>query len=209
MVIGITGGVGCGKSTICKYIEENTNSIIVYTDLIAKDLLEIGSDCYCDVISFFGDDILNEDLSINRKNLAKIVFNDKEKLEVLNSFTHKKTIEIVKGIIEANKGKVIIIESALLLETELTDLCDYKIFVTTNYDNRKQRLISGRGYSVERINDMISKQKDDEYYSSKTDFTLVNDNLEDAQENIKKKLIELGIYEGNVEINYGMERWKM
>ena len=199
MIIGITGGVGCGKSTVCKYIKEITGCLVIDTDSIAKSLMEPGNDCYCDIVSYFSGDILNDDLTINRSKLSKIVFNDKEKLEVLNSFTHERTIEKVKAIIKDNSSKIIIIESALLLETELENLCDYKIFVTASLNNRKERLISGRGYSIERINNMIEKQKNDEFYISKSNFILLNDKLSDMKKSVSEKLIELGLYEINSE----------
>ena len=93
------------------------------------------------------------------------MFNDKDKLLLLNSITHPNVINYVKEAIENNKDKTILIESALLFDCELKDLCDKTIFVSTNLEKRIQWMRENRNYSEEKIQSILSKQKNDESLS--------------------------------------------
>ena len=120
-VIGITGGVGCGKSTVLNLIKENFNALIIMADDVAKDLMKKGKKGYDETIAFFGDEIIDETTGeIDRPKLASVIFSNPNKRIVLNSIIHpvvKK--EIVSMITQAkidDKYDYIFVEAALLLD---------------------------------------------------------------------------------------------
>ena len=195
MIIGITGSVGSGKSKICQYLKNAIDCIVIDTDSVAKSLMEIDMPAYKEIVDCFGKNILLEDGSINRKTLADIVFKNKEKLEILNKITHEKTIKEVKEIIEQNKEKTIIIESALLLETALKDLCDETWAVIASFKNRKIRLIKGRGYSVEKIKNMIASQNPNRFYKKESDIIIINNDIRKTEKYLIKNLKRLKLIE--------------
>ena len=103
-IIGITGGIGSGKTLVTKLLEEE-GAYIANTDRIAKELMEPGKASYIDVVEYFGKGILLEDKTIDSNKLSKIVFKDEMKLKKLNSLTHPKVLEVVKEEIEEKKKK--------------------------------------------------------------------------------------------------------
>ena len=111
MVIGITGGVGCGKSTVLNILCNKYNAHIIDADKVAHRLMEPLGQVYEKVRNYFGDEIISEDGNIDRKKLGKIVFNNKEKLEKLNGIVHpmvKETIiEEIKVVILSYKNRLI------------------------------------------------------------------------------------------------------
>jgi len=181
-IIGITGGVGSGKSLIINYISEKYNYIILETDKIAKELMNPGEKAYEKIIDYFGLEILDSDLNINRKAFAEIIFNDKSKLEKVNSIVHPIVKEYIIDIISNidNVNKCYIIESAILEEAKLTDLCDEIWFIDSLEDVRIKRLEEGRGYSYEKSKEIIKNQK------SKEDFLAISDIVIDNSGDIFK-----------------------
>jgi len=181
-IIGITGGVGSGKSLIINYISEKYNYIILETDKIAKELMNPGEKAYEKIIDYFGLEILDSDLNINRKAFAEIIFNDKSKLEKVNSIVHPIVKEYIIDIISNidNVNKRYIIESAILEEAKLTDLCDEIWFIDSLEDVRIKRLEEGRGYSYEKSKEIIKNQK------SKEDFLAISDIVIDNSGDIFK-----------------------
>ena len=191
MVIGITGGIASGKSTFSELVHNiYTQSILLLTDNIAKDQQKIGEISYQSIVDYFGTDILNEDKSINSKKLGEIVFQDKEKLEILNKLTHPNVINYVKDIIKNNKDKLIIIESALLFDTELKDLCDKTIYVDTPDKMRINRMKYNRHYSDEKIKNILDKQKLD-----KTKANIIIDNSGTIEDLEVKCLLMYDVFE--------------
>ena len=161
MVVGITGGIGSGKSTFAKLLNKHLeNSILLMTDDIAKKLQEVGKESYFAIVKEFGFEILNEDKTINSKKLGEIVFKDEEKLNKLNKITHPNVINYVKNVIKENKkeNKIILIESAILCQCELKKLCNEIIYVKTSKECREKWLIEKRGYTKEKINNILNYQ---------------------------------------------------
>ncbi|WP_310604945.1 dephospho-CoA kinase [Anaerosporobacter sp.] len=184
-VIGLMGGVGSGKSTVANILEKEYGAYLIITDDIAKKLYDKDEEGYQKVVSYFGTEILNEDGQINRKQLSGIVFADKDKLEKLNSFIHplvmKYVINEIENIKKENKQKTkeeqvpyIVIETALLIEAGYRGLCDTVWYVAVNEEVRKQRLMSGRGYSEEKIASILKNQMSDADYSDNCDKILYN-----------------------------------
>ena len=126
-VLGITGGIGSGKSAVLRYISTKKGTYIVEADALAKSLMSCGTDLYKDIVDAFGNDILCEDGSFDREKFGKIVFADSEKLKKLNSLVHPSVKNHIKGLIkEAKEGTLLnsrdekislfVIEAALLIE---------------------------------------------------------------------------------------------
>jgi dephospho-CoA kinase len=175
-IIGITGGIGCGKSTLISMIDKRVMKID--TDKIVKYLMAPGNISYALIVEYFGASILEDDSEeIDRKKLASVVMSDKAKLEKLNSFTHPYVIDEVKNIIKRNEDEYdyFIVESALLLETKLKDICDEVWNVTASKKKRIERLCKYRGYTKEEAEAIINNQKPESYYMNNSDRTFIND----------------------------------
>ena len=114
MIIGIVGGVGCGKSTVLTYLKEKYNAYIIEADKVAKEIMEKGNEVYNKVIREFPES-LDKDDNIDRKKLAEIVFNDAKKLETLNNITHPGTIKEITDRINNSSNQLVIVESAILI----------------------------------------------------------------------------------------------
>ena len=105
-IIGITGGVGSGKSEILNILENDYHAKIIQSDHVAHELMAPGARSYDAIIQSFGNGILNEDKTINRPVLGKIVFHDEEKLSLLNSITHKNVDEEILSRIRSEERRV-------------------------------------------------------------------------------------------------------
>ena len=190
-VIGITGGTGSGKSYVLAYLEKEYGAHICELDKVAKDLQEKGQKCYYDIVAYFGKDILNEDESINRQALADIVFNDSNKLDVLNGLVHPSVKEfVIKDMeIQKEKGtKIYVIESALMPTAGYENICEDMWYIYTDENVRRQRLKASRGYSDKKMDEMFSSQAEDK------DFRKISNRVIDNSgdfENTKKQIGEI------------------
>ncbi|MBE5936269.1 MAG: dephospho-CoA kinase [Lachnospiraceae bacterium] len=178
-IIGITGGVGTGKTTVANLYALMHNAYVIFTDLVAKDLQVKGNSCYNLIVEHFGNVILSEDYEINREKLAQIVFNDEEELNILNSIVHKEVIIKVKEIIEeiSHNGEynIILLESAILFQVdELRKLCTEIWYVDSLDTDRRKRLKRERDYSDERITSMINSQEGIHLIKDKCDKVITN-----------------------------------
>ena len=118
-VVGITGGVGSGKSVVMNILKEKYGAEIILADLVAHDLMEPGQKNYLDIVEAFGEKVLAKDKTIDRPALAKLVFGDQEKLSRLNAITHpnvkKEIFQRIQRIKEKGEASFIAVEAALLL----------------------------------------------------------------------------------------------
>ena len=170
MLIGITGKSGSGKSTITTIFKELDTSIqIVNID-------KIGHDSYLDpnvrrkLIQYFGKEILNDDLSINRKTLSHIVFNDHTMMQKL----YKATREYMENGIDSliNSNNISILDYALLPKLKHFNLCDIKILVTAPFSNRARRVTKRDNISLEKYNEIDSNGLN--YEMNDFDFVIEN-----------------------------------
>ena len=162
-VIGITGGIGSGKSVVMSILEEKYKACVLLTDLIAHDLMKPGAANYNGIVKEFGTEILAENGEIDRKKLGAVVFNNAKKLALLSSITHPNVIVETKNRIDAAMENpdydMVCMESALLFDTTLPELCDQTWYVYANEEVRIERLIAGRGYTREYCLTVMGKQK--------------------------------------------------
>lgn len=200
-IIGLMGGVGSGKSTVANILKEEFGAHLIITDDIARKFCDKGEPSYNKIVSYFGEEVLLEDGQLNRRRLGEIVFNDKEKLEVLNSFTHplvkEYVIQQIQQIKEHNRVAkaddvipYVVIETALLIDAGYRELCDEVWYVAVSEEVRRQRLIESRGYSEEKITSILKNQMSDKDFSDNCDKILYNnDNINNLVKEIQFLLV--------------------
>lgn len=194
-IIGITGGIGAGKSSVLTYIQKNYNAKVIIADQVAHMLEEPGQACYYSIVEEFGSNILNADMTINRQRLALIVFEEEKKRLKLNAIVHPKVKEYIIGEIkkEQEEGNLsfVIIEAALLLEDRYDLICDEVWYIYTQEDKRRQRLKSSRGYSDDKIDYIMNSQLTEEEFRKRCDIVIDNSQEEyNTQIQIDKALRE-------------------
>ncbi len=176
-VIGITGGVGSGKSKVLAYLQEKHQVVVCQADQVAWTLQEPGQECHKKIVDFFGTDVLDEDEKIDRKRLGNIVFQDAEKLEVLNQIMHPAVKVRIKEQmrLEAEKGtKCFAIEAALLLEDHYNEICDEVWYIYADENVKRKRLKESRPYTDEKIDNIMRRQLSDETFREKCDIFVKN-----------------------------------
>lgn len=160
--IGITGGVGSGKSEILLYIREHYPCEIVLADDLAKQLQEPGQACYEPLVALLGKDIVGEDGRIIKPMMADKIFGDSALLENINALIHPAVVaEILRLRDLAGKNEKIrlfFVEAALLIENGFDKICDEMWYIYAKESVRRERLKASRGYSEEKITAMMARQ---------------------------------------------------
>ena len=179
-IIGITGGVGAGKTEVLSLIKKNCNCKIVLADELANQLKEPGRSCYQPLIELLGTDILCADGSIDKRKMAERIFDENahEVLKKVNELIHPAVKQEVLSLIklETEQGAVdlFFIEAALLLEDGYREVCDEIWYIKADREIRARRLAVSRGYSDEKIEQIMSKQFDDATFEKMCDETIDN-----------------------------------
>ena len=167
--IGITGGVGAGKSAVLDYLATKPGVRVMLADEIAHELMEPGPDCYEQIRKTFpNEDIYREDGHFDRMKLAKVIFSDEKKRVQMNEIVHPAVKRYV--IAEADRGRqegkpaLLVLEAALLIEEHYDEICDELWYIYTREDVREARLMESRGYSKEKVQQIFASQlKEAEY----------------------------------------------
>ena len=182
-VLGITGGIGAGKSLVLSIIDEEFDAYIVEADKLAHKLMLKGEDAYRQIIDTFGDDIIDPDSEqIDRSLLGSIVLNDEEKLAKLNAIMHPAVKEYIKKDIKAQAEagtELYVIEAALLIQDGYTSICNEIWYIHADREVRIQRLIQSRGYSREKAEAFLSNQPSDEFFENNSDQIINNNENQD------------------------------
>ncbi len=176
-VLGITGGVGSGKSKVLSYMEKAYGAVVCQLDVVAKNLQKKGEECYWKIIQVFGNEITNTEGELDRIKLASIVFHDSEKRKMLNEIVHPEVKKWVKqDIIEKEKNGVplYVIEAALLPEAGYEDICGEMWYIYTEESVRRKRLKQARGYSDDIISRMIESQSPEAVFREKSHVVIDN-----------------------------------
>ncbi|SFC36522.1 dephospho-CoA kinase [Butyrivibrio sp. YAB3001] len=192
-IIGITGGVGAGKSTVLEYIKQNYNCRVILSDDVANDIKKKGYPAYDELVELLGREILGEDGEIDRKKMADAIFNNKNKLKKVNNILHPAVNTFIINIIESEKqsGKLdfVFVEAALLIENGYDKIADELWYVYASEEIRRKRLKKSRGYTDEKITDIFSKQLDDATFREHCQFTIDNsDSITSAAKQIDSRL---------------------
>jgi len=167
--IGITGGVGAGKSAILDYLKNKPDTKVMLADEIAHELMVPGTQCYDRLKAEFGtEDIYQKDGFFDRIKLAQVIFSDDEKRKKLNGIVHPAVRKYVIGqaAYERKEGKIklLVLEAALLIEEHYDEICDELWYIYTSEENRRIRLKKQRNYSDEKINEIFNSQLTDEKF---------------------------------------------
>lgn len=176
-MIGITGGVGSGKSEVLNYLKDRYEAVIMEADKTGHRLLSENKEVIADVIKLFGRDILNERGEIDREKLGRVCFENSEKLEALNQVIHpavKKAFLLEVKEAERQNKKFFIIEAALLIECGYKDDLDSLWYIYCDREVRIERLIKNRGYSKEKCENIMGNQVNEAVFRKHCDVIIDN-----------------------------------
>ena len=176
-IIGLTGGIGSGKSTVARRFSE-LGASVYSADAIARQALEPGTTCYRKTIDAFGDSILAPDGRVNRKALATIVFSDEQKRAMLNEIIHPYVIDQLfsraKTDLSKNSGAIAIFDIPLLFESGLDAQMDQTLTVSCEEDERVRRIVKRDQVTPEHALARIRAQMPEEEKQLRADFVLEN-----------------------------------
>ncbi|MFK4785883.1 dephospho-CoA kinase [Fusobacterium sp. MFO224] len=192
MILGLTGGIASGKSTVSNYLKKMGIKIID-ADLMAKEISE-KKEIKEEIALKLGKDLLNSSYEIDREKLKKIVFKNKEKLEVLNKIYHPRIREEFKKIKEnSNKDDIIVFDVPLLFETGIDKECDKVILIFIKEEIQIKRLIKRDGIDRELAIQIIRSQMSQEEKKNKADIIIYNngslDNLKEETKKVINKIV--------------------
>ena len=170
--IGLTGGIGSGKSMVAK-IFEILGIPVYYADEAAKQLMNTNESLKASIIKNFGKESYKNG-QLDRKFMAAVVFNDKEKLDLLNSLTHPATIADAEQWMQQQRSAYIIKEAALLFESGADKHLDHIIGVAAPLSLRIKRVMKRDGLSEQEIRQRISRQMDEKEKMKRCHFIITN-----------------------------------
>ncbi len=194
-VIGITGGVGSGKSALLEYIGRNYKCRIILADEAAHKVKEPGQPCYEKLVSLLSSEILNEDGTIHKGKMAARIFESKELLAKVNQIIHPAVKEmILEEIAKAEKEEKVdffFLEAALLIECGYLNLVDEMWYIYAGEEVRRKRLRASRNYSDEKIDAIMKAQLSEDGFREYCNVIIDNSGeLKEAYRQIDKKLGE-------------------
>jgi len=194
-IIGITGGVGAGKSEVMDYVASHYDAAVIKADQAGHLLMQPGQVCYQPVIELLGQCIIADNRELDRSKIAAIVYNDKGLLKRLNGIIHPAVKAYILQQINQHKASgrsYFFIEAALLLEDHYDQICDEVWYIYAHPDVRCRRLQESRGYSKEKINKIMSNQLADEVFAQRCDVKIDNSNeREDTKRQIDFRMQRL------------------
>lgn len=174
--VGITGGIGSGKTTVCKVFEV-LGIPVFYADTVAKEIMVSDQLLVEGVISTFGKESYTPEGELNKKHLAGIVFNNEAELAKLNHLVHPAVFRAFEEWVKQIDQKVpyILKEAALLFESDSYKMCDTSILVTAPHDLKLARVIHRDEVSADQVKARMDKQMSDEEKAKMADYFIVND----------------------------------
>ena len=186
MYLGLSGGIGSGKSTVAKILS-NLGAVVIDADVIAREVLEPNQAGYRKAIEVFGESILDSDLRIDRKRLAQLVFQNSDELAKLEAIVHPAVIARVAQIRNSlPESTVVVYDTPLLFEKNLQEQFDKVLIVVTDSEHRKARLIE-RGLELTDIEARIANQATDAQRRTVADFVIENNGSpEQLQDQVTK-----------------------
>lgn len=177
-VIGITGGVGSGKSALLSFVKENYNCRVILADEVAHKVEEPGEACYDALVALLSPDILNEDGRINKNKMAAKIFQSGELLEKVNHIIHPAVrhliLEEIAGERARGKRDFLFLEAALLIEKGYIEIVDEMWYIYADEQVRRRRLKEARGYSDEKISAIFRSQLKEEEYRRHCNLVINN-----------------------------------
>lgn len=191
-IIGITGGVGCGKSEVLTYVGRNYDAAVVQADDVAHLLMQPGKPCYREIIGLLGPDFTDDCGNLDRKKISSVVFRDEKIRKKINEIVHPQVKQYIRRSIaeeRENGTSFFFIEAALLIEDKYDEICDELWYIYADEHVRRERLVKGRGYTDHKIDEIIKSQLSEEEFSGKCDFEIDNSKeLEDTINQINQRM---------------------
>lgn len=190
ITIGITGGVGAGKSTVLDFLEQEYQAYVMKADEIGHLVMEPGQSCYEPVIALFGKQVIKNDKTIDRRLVSDVVFSHPDMLEKLNHIIHPAVKEYIRRQLALKKEegqRICVVEAALFLEDHYEEFCDTVWYIRTDSEIRIRRLMESRGYTREKSMSIIASQAPEEFFRTHTDYVVTNNtDLEDTWQQIRE-----------------------
>ncbi len=191
MTVGITGGIGAGKSYVSSLFADRGFTVID-ADEVCRGIYH--GECLREVVDAFGDGILTEEGSLDRKALGSIVFADRERLDTLNSIAHRYIDAEIKAMIEGAKTPHVLIDAPQLFEARVDKECDAVIYVYAPEGERISRVMARDGLPEEEIKKRMEMQLDDDFFRSRCAFIINNGDGEDVTLQVNEIIKRIGGY---------------
>ena len=160
--IGLTGGIGCGKTTVSKLFEQ-LNIPVIDADTIAHQLVEVGQPALKEIVLAFGSDILNVDGSLNRKKLGQLIFSDNQQKQKIEAILHPLIYEAIQSALIHINSAYCIISIPLLFETNMIDLVDRILVIDCPAESQIERVRKRDGMPLAQIQAIINSQVSQTY----------------------------------------------
>lgn len=198
-IIGVTGGVGSGKTELLHYIEKNYRCRILLADEAAHEVMQKGGRIYEPLVALLGSSVLDSSGEINRKEMAARIFSQEELLGRVNALIHPAVREYILEAVAEEREKAaagaedavdyFFLEAALLIECGYRSVVDEMWYIYCDLAVRRERLKKSRGYSDGKIDSILSSQLTEAEFRSGSDVVIDNSgNLEDAYRQIREAL---------------------
>jgi dephospho-CoA kinase len=177
LLVGLTGNIGSGKSTVAQMLSER-GATIIDADVLARRAVELGTAAFDKIVARWGSDVLAPDGHLDRSALRRVVFTDHEQLEELNQIVHPEVERLRARLVEQARvrgDRIVICDIPLLFERHMTDRFDRIILVDAHRAIRLERLVKDRGLRETEAMDMIAAQMPAELKRARADFVIDND----------------------------------
>lgn len=176
LTVGLTGGIGSGKSTFASLLAER-GAQIVDADAIGRSALDPGQQAWHSIVDTFGDEVLGPGMKIDRERLAEIVFSNPKALAALNAIIHPVIVNRIAETLEMLRGtdEIVVIDAALIVDIGLTDAVDVLVVVHATENARHDRLVADRAMRSEDIAARMRAQSDPEELLRRADIVVRND----------------------------------
>jgi len=177
LLVGLTGNIGSGKSTVAQMLSER-GATIIDADVLARRAVELGTAAFDQIVARWGDAILTADGQLDRGALRRVVFSDQEQLEELNQIVHPEVERLRARLVDRARqrgDRIVVCDIPLLFERHMTDRFDRIILVDANRALRNERLVKDRGLDPTEAMDMIAAQMPAELKRARADFVIDNE----------------------------------
>jgi len=196
-VVGLTGGIGTGKSTFAALLLER-GAQVIDADALGRDALRPGAPAWHSVVDQFGHEVVvHPSMEIDRKRVAEIVFSNPEALKALNAIVHPTIFKAVADELDRlrSSNEIVVLDAALIVETALVDVCDVVIVMDSTNEERIRRLQRDRGMSLTDIRARMTSQTDPEFLLGRADIVVNNagttEDLALEADRVWQQLVEL------------------
>ena len=192
--IGLTGGIGCGKTTASKLFEQ-LNIPVIDADTIAHQLVEVGQPALSEIVLAFGSDIINLDGSLNRKKLSQLIFSDSLQKQKLEAILHPKIYQAIQAAVKALDSAYCIISIPLLFETNMIALVDRILVIDCPVESQIERVQKRDGLPLAQIQAIIDSQVSRTYRRTHAqdliDTSIANDKLAETVKRLHNSYLSL------------------